>query len=116
MLALGPSTRVFLASVPIDMRRGHDGLFAIVKTWGLDPFSGDLFCFVGKRRDRVKVLVWDRGGFLLLYKRLEKGRFQLPRIDASARTATLDATALAMLLDGIDIEYVKRPKLWAPTR
>jgi transposase len=116
MLALGPSARVFLASDPVDMRRGHDGLFAIIETWGLDPFSGDLFCFVGKRRDRVKVLVWTRGGFLLLYKRLEKGRFQLPRIDASLRTATLDATALAMLLDGIDIEDVRRPELWAPTR
>ena len=64
----------------------------------------------------MKVLVWDRGGFLLLYKRLEKGRFQLPRIEAGGRTATLDATALAMLLDGIDIEDVKRPKLWEPAR
>jgi transposase len=89
MLALGPSARMFLASDPVDMRRGHDGLFAIIETWGLDPFSRDLFCFVGKRRDHVKVLVWTRGGFLLLYKRLEKGRFQLPRIDASLRTRTL---------------------------
>ena len=52
----------------------------------------------------------------MLYKRLEKGRLKLPRIDASMRTATLDATALAMLLDGIDIEDVRRPKLWAPAR
>lgn len=116
MLSFAPSVRVFVASEPVDMRRGHDGLFAIVKSWSFDPFSGDLFCFVGKRRDRIKILVWHRGGFLLLYKRLEKGRFRIPRVDAGARTATLDATDLAMLLDGIDLEHVKRPKLWAPPR
>jgi transposase len=114
MLSLPPSVRVFLASEPVDMRRGHDGLFAIVKSWDLDPFSGDLFAFVGKRRDRVKILVWHRGGFLLLYKRLEKGRFRIPRVEPGSRTAKLDATDLTMLLDGIDVEHVKRPKLWDP--
>ena len=115
MLALAPSVRVFLASEPVDMRRGHDGLFAIVKDWAMDPFSGDLYCFVGRRRDRIKVLVWHRGGFLLLYKRLERGRFRIPRVTAGTRTATLDATDLAMLLDGIDLDRVRRPKLWAPS-
>ena len=67
MLSLPASVRVYVASEPIDMRRGHDGLFAVVKSWGLDPFSGDLYGFIGKRRDRVKVLVWHRGGFVLLY-------------------------------------------------
>ena len=108
MLSLGPGVRVFLSSEPVDMRRGHDGLFAIVQSWGKDPFSGDLFCFVGKRRDRVKVLVWHRGGFLLLYKRLERGRFRIPRGEPGATPATL--------LDGIDLEGVKRPKLWGPPR
>ena len=116
MLSLAPSVRVFLASEPIDMRRGHDGLFAVVKSWGKDPFSGDLYCFVGKRRDRVKVLVWHRGGFVLLYKRLEQGRFRIPRVPDGSRTATLDATDLAMLLDGIDLDHVRRPKLWDPSR
>lgn len=115
MFALPPSVRVFLASEPVDMRRGHDGLFAIVKTWGLDPFSGDLFGFVGKRRDRVKLLVWHRGGFVLLYKRLEKGRFRIPSV-ARGERAVLDATELTMLLDGIDLEHVRRPKLWTPPR
>jgi transposase len=114
MLTFAPSLRVFLASEPVDMRRGHDGLFAIVKSWDLDPFSGDLFAFVGKRGDRVKILVWHRGGFLLLYKRLEKGRFRIPRVAPGSRTAKLDATDLTMLLDGIDVEHVKRPKLWEP--
>lgn len=116
MLSLPPSVRVFLASEPIDMRRGHDGLFAVVKSWGMDPFSGDLYCFVGRRRDRAKVLVWHRGGFVLLYKRLEQGRFRIPRVPDGSRTATLDATDLAMLLDGIDLDHVRRPKLWDPPR
>jgi transposase len=106
--------RVYLASQPVDMRAGHDGLFAIVKSWELDPFNGDLFAFIGKRRDRAKVLVWHRGGFLLLYKRLEKGRFRIPEVEAGTRTARLDATELAMLLDGIDVAHVKRPTLWEP--
>jgi transposase len=114
MLALAARTRVYLASQPIDMRCGHDGLFAIVKTWDLDPFSGDVFAFIGKRRDRAKLLVWHRGGFLLAYKRLEKGRFRIPIVEAGKRTATLDGTELAMLLDGIDVSRVKRPKLWEP--
>lgn len=114
MFALPASVRVYLASLPVDMRCGHDGLFAIVRKWGLDPFSGNLFAFVGKRRDRIKILVWDRGGFVLLYKRLEKGRFRMPTIRVGTERTTLDATELAMLLDGIDLAEVKRPALWSP--
>ena len=114
MLALPTSARVYLASEPVDMRRGHDGLFAIVKSWGLDPFNGDLFGFIGKRRDRVKILVWHRGGFVLLYKRLERGRFRIPSVPVGAERAVLDATDLTMLLDGIDLSRVKRPALWTP--
>jgi transposase len=115
VFALSPHVRVYLASQPVDMRAGHDGLFAIVKSWGLNPFGGDLFAFVGKRGDRAKILLWHRGGFLLLYKRLEKGRFRIPTIEPGTRTATLDATELTMLLDGIDVARVKRPALWEPT-
>jgi transposase len=114
MRAFSSHVRVYLASQPVDMRCGHDGLFAIVKSWELDPFSGDLFAFIGKRGDRAKILVWHRGGFLLLYKRLEKGRFRIPRLEPGTRTATLDATELTMLLDGIDVSHVRRPSLWEP--
>lgn len=116
MLALPPSVRVYLASEPVDMRRGHDGLFELVKKWGLDPFSEDLFGFIGKRRDRAKILVWYRGGFVLIYKRLEKGRFQIPRVAPGSTRAVLDATELTMLLDGIDLSRVKRPELWEPKK
>ncbi len=99
------------------MRRGHDGLAAIVQSqWAVDLFEGHLFVFVGKRSDRVKILFWDRGGFVLYYKRLERGRFRLPKIAAGEKSVSLAAPELAMLLDGIDVAAVKQPKRWSPAK
>ena len=114
MLTLPPSVRIHLASQPTDMRRGFDGLMAMVRLWGLDPFSGDLFVFVSRNRTRVKVLHWDHGGFVLTYKRLEAGRFRVPMPKRGATRLRLDATQLAMLLDGIDFSRVRRPRAWMP--
>lgn len=114
MLTLPPSIRIHLASQPTDMRRGFDGLMAMVRLWGLDPFSGDLFVFVSRNRTRVKVLHWDHGGFVLTYKRLEAGRFRVPMPKRGATRLALDATQLAMLLDGIDFSRVRRPRAWMP--
>ena len=82
--------------------------------WGLDVFSGDLFVFFGKRLDRCKILFWQRGGFVIYYKRLERGRFRIPRVSTDGRTVEMDGTQLAMLLDGIDVTRVRRPELWQP--
>jgi transposase len=115
MLTLPSSVRVYLAAEPVDLRRGHDGLIAIVRnTWKLDPFEGHLFVFMGRRLDRVKILVWDRNGFVLYYKRLSQGRFRMPSIPAGATRVQMDATTLAMLLDGIDVKGVRRPSAWTP--
>ena len=115
MLTLPRSVRIFLATQPVDMRRGHDGLLAIVTNqWKLDPFAGHLFAFVGKRGDRLKLLFWDRGGFVLYYKRLERNRFRVPRVADRATSIELDALELSMLLDGIDVRSVHRPRLWEP--
>jgi len=115
MLTLPTSVRVYIAAEPVDLRRGHDGLVAIVRNdWRLNPFDGHLFVFLGRRLDRVKVLVWDRNGFVLYYKRLSQGRFRLPKIPTDAVRVELDATTLAMLLDGIDVKYVRRPTAWTP--
>ena len=76
MLTLPSSVRVYLASEPTDMRKGFDGLRALVIGLGQDVYSGHLFVFVSRRGDRIKILSWDRGGFVLWYKRLEKGRFR----------------------------------------
>ena len=115
VLTLPPSVRIYLAVGQVDMRRGHDGLAAIVLgQWKLDLYGGHLFVFLGRRSDRCKILFWDRGGSFVYYKRLERGRFRLPRVPADATSVTIDATELAMLLDGIDVVAVKRPRKWTP--
>ena len=115
MLTLPASVRVYLAAEPTDLRRGHDGLVAIVRSqWRLNPFDGHLFVFLGRRLDRIKILVWDRNGFVLYYKRLSQGRFRMPRVPEGAERIEMDATTLAMLLDGIDVKYVRRPSAWSP--
>ena len=117
MLTLPPSVKVYLATEPVDLRRGHDGLCALVRArFQLDPYDGHLFAFVGRGGDRIKVLYWDRGGFVLLYKRLERGRFRLPRVAPDAATVTLDAASLAMLLGGVDLRSVRRTPAWEPRR
>lgn len=115
MLTLGGSARVYLATEPVDLRRGHDGLCALVRArYELDPHEGSVFAFVGRRGDRIKILYWDRGGFVLVYKRLERGRFQIPRVGAEAKSVTLDAASLAMLLGGVDLKSVRRIPAWSP--
>jgi transposase len=115
MLTLPPSVKIFLFTAPTDMRKGHDGLAAlVVNELGADLFSGHLFVFVSRRRDRVKILAWDRGGLTLWYKRLEKGRFRLPRIEEDIKSVPMDSGELSMLLEGIDYSKVRRPKRWDP--
>ena len=113
LLPLG--VRVFVTSTPIDLTRGHDGLAALVRSqWGEELFAGHLFVFLGRRFDRCKILFWDRGGLVLYYKRLERGRFRPPTVTADGTAVEVDTTALAMLLDGIDVRQVRRPDLWTP--
>lgn len=115
MLSLPPSVRIYLAIEPVDLRRGHDGLSAIIRSqWGASLFAGHLFVFLGRRRDRCKILFWDRGDLVLYYKRLERGRFRMPRVTGDGRSVEMDATELTMLLDGIDVRYVRRAEHWKP--
>jgi len=101
MLSFSGRVRIFAATEPIDFRKGFDGLVQIVRDgFGEDPFAGDLFCFFNRRRDRVKVLVWDRNGFWLHYKRLERGTFE--RVDGGAKRVEIDRARMSMLLEGID--------------
>ncbi len=113
MLALPASVRVYFATAPCDMRRGFDALGAMVREhFGDDPLSGHLFVFRSRRGDRLKILWWDRDGFVLWYKRLEKGTF---RINVNAEQADqarieLDRRTLAMLLEGIDPVVVRKSR------
>jgi len=129
MLTISRTTRVFLATEPTDMRKGFDGLFALVE--GViqeDPFSGHLFVFRNHRRDRLKVLWWDRDGLAIFYKRLERGSYQFPTDAVSgiakdsaddrghAPRCEIRADELALLLEGIDLGSVKRrPRYERPT-
>lgn len=113
MLSLPAQVRIFAATQPVDFRKAHDGLVAIVRDGlGADPFDGSLFVFFNKRRDRVKLLLWDENGFWLHYKRLERGTFKSLH-GSSAETLTIQRAELSMLLEGIDLEGGKRRKHFA---
>jgi len=103
------ATRIWLAAEPTDMPCGFDRLAERVRAvMGEDPTGGSLFVFRSRRGDRLKILVWDRDGFLMWYKRLEAGVFKLPRVREGARSIELRASELAMILDGIDVSKLKR--------
>ena len=109
------SSRIWLATEATDMRCGFDRLAERVRAVvGQDPQNGHLFVFRSRRGDRLKILVWDRDGFLLWYKRLESGVFKLPRVEG-ARSVELRASELAMVLDGIDVSKLKRVPRYTST-
>lgn len=115
MLTLPESVRIYLVTTPTDMRKGFDGLSALVeRELGEEVYSGHLFVFVSRRGDRVKILTWERGGFVLWYKRLERGRFKMPWVEPSQKRVVLDAGQLGMLLEGVDLSQIRRPRLWRP--
>jgi len=101
--------RLFLHREPTDMRKGFDGLSGLVKTaMQQNPLSGDCYIFINRRRDRMKMLVWESTGFMLYYKLLEKGTFELPPIVQDATSTELAWDELVMLLEGIELQSIKR--------
>jgi transposase len=114
MLTLPAAVRIYVAAEPVDLRRGFDGLAALTRERiGRDPLSGHLFVFLNRRKNRVKVLVWDRTGYLLLYKRLERGTFRVATTPAlGARHVELDAGELSLLLEGVDLTGARRRRRW----
>ncbi|MFQ5506897.1 MAG: IS66 family insertion sequence element accessory protein TnpB [Planctomycetota bacterium] len=102
MLSVPGSTRLFLCREAVDFRKAHDGLCRIVRDeFDEDPFTGDVFVFFNKARDRIKLLFWDRNGFWLLYKRLERGTFPFDVRGEGARVE-ITRVQLSMMLEGID--------------
>lgn len=97
---------IYIANGYTDMRKSIDGLSAlVVQRFGLDPFSNSLFLFCGRRCDRIKALYWEGDGFVLLYKRLERGSFQWPRGESEVRDIT--PQQLRWLMEGLSIEQPK---------
>jgi transposase len=103
------AARIWLAAEATDMRCGFDRLAERVRVViGQDPLGGHLFVFRSRRGDRMKILLWDRDGFVLWYKRLESGVFKLPRTSTGSRSIEIRGSELAMILDGIDVSKLKR--------
>jgi transposase len=117
MLTLPPTVRVFLCLSPADMRRSLDGLAALTReVIREDPLSGHLFVYFNRRRDRVKILFWDRSGMCLYYKRLEKGTFHLSAFENDSSRAEIESAELALILEGIDLANAKRRPRFVPRR
>lgn len=114
MLTWPSCIKIYVASQPCDMRNGPDGLAALVRQQGLNVFAGHLFVFLSKTCDRVKILYWERGGFVVWYKRLERGCFKMPNCEKEAPNVALDPSQLALLLEGLDLSKVRRPPRWQP--
>ncbi len=115
MFALSSENRFHLYSQPTDMRKSFDGLGGLVQnTLGSDPGNGDVFIFINKRRDKIKLLHWQGAGFILYYKRLEKGTFELPHYDSAAGSISLDYARLVMIIDGLSIENIQKRKRYQP--
>jgi len=111
MIHLPSAVRVYLATTPCDMRRSFDGLHALVSAvMQLDAFAGHLFVFANKRRDRVKILYWDRDGFAVWAKRLEEGTYAMPFSESGELRKEITAPELGALLSGIDLSQAKRRK------
>jgi transposase len=107
MLSLPASVRIWLATRPTDLRKSFDTLAEVVRQQlQVDPLSGQLFVFRNKRGDRIKLLYWDEDGFVIIYKRLEAGTFRFPQADGAS--LQIRAADLHMLIDGVDMDTVKR--------
>jgi transposase len=118
VLSLPPSVRLFVATQAVDGRKGADSLMVIVRdVFGQDPLSGHLFVFFSKRRDRVRIVYWDRNGIAMWTKRLERGRFR-PTCSADGKLVThaIEAAELALIMEGIDLTDARRRPRWRPGR
>ena len=113
MLSL-PSTGIYLCVEPTDMRKSFDSLAQLAREHLCgDPLSGAWFVFYSKRRDRLKILYWDRDGFALWHKRLEEGPFQFPTTVPGSKGLEISSSGLALILNGIDLTTVRQRKRFA---
>ena len=116
MILLPKSVRVYVATEPVSLRKSFEGLSNEVRAvLAGDPISGHVFLFLNRRRTQVKLLVWTRGGFTIVHKRLERGQFTFPaRVTAEAASVEIDAHELAMLLEGLAASTQRSARRWSP--
>jgi transposase len=112
MFGLGPATKIYVASEAVDMRKGFEGLFGLVREeLGQDPLSGHLFLFTNRTHTRLKALVWDGSGLWVCAKRLERGRFHWPEAK-DFRSVSMRPEELAMLINGLDLAQARPRSNW----
>lgn len=117
MFSLTATNNYFLCVGNVDMRKGFDTLSGIVRsTMGLDPLSGDVFIFINKTHNSIKLLHWERGGMVIYHKRLEKGRFAIPSYNEQTRNYHILWHDLVMLIEGIDTITTKQRKRFVRTK
>jgi transposase len=116
MILVPRAVRVYFATAPTNLRQSFDGLTNEIRhTLGYDPLGGHVFVFLNRRKNQVKLIVWTRGGFTIVHKRLERGTFTFPaRVTADAKSIAIDVHELAMLLEGIDVARAKAKPRWEP--
>ena len=116
MILLPRSVRIYLATTPVNLRKSFEGLSNEVRTvLAADPISGHVFLFLNRRGTQVKLLLWTRGGYTIVHKRLERGRFTFPsKVVEGATRVEIDAHELAMLLEGLAASPTRAAVRWAP--
>ena len=113
MFGLSLATKIYLGVEAVDMRKGFNGLFGLVRDHlGQDPLSGHLFLFTNRTRTRLKALLWDGSGLWICAKRLERGRFHWPAPNAQQRSVVMRPEELAMLLNGLDLAQAQARRNW----
>ncbi len=116
MMFLPRAVKVYVATAPCNLRRSFDGLSNEVReVLGKDPLCGHVFVFLNRRKSQVKLLVWTRGGFTIVHKRLERGTFAFAaQVTESSRSVEVDVHELSMLLEGIDVTRAHTSQRWEP--
>lgn len=116
MILVPRAVRVYFATEPQNLRKSFDGLSNEIRhALGYDPLGGHVFVFLNRRKNQVKLIVWTRGGFTIVHKRLERGTFTFPaRMTADAKSIPIDVHELAMLLEGVDVSHAKTKPRWEP--
>jgi transposase len=116
MILLPRAVRIYVATAPCNLRKSFDGLSNEVRcVLSQNPLSGHVFVFLNRRKTHVKLLLWTRGGFTIVQKRLERGTFAFARqVTAEAKSVQIDAHELAMLLEGIDFTQARASARWEP--
>jgi len=117
VILLPKSVRIYVATSPTNLRKSFEGLSNAVRSILLrDPLSGHVFIFVNRRKTQVKMLMWTRGGFTIVHKRLERGRFSFPSsVTGNVTSVEIDAHELAMLLEGLQLGTQPGARRWAPS-